>query len=307
LEEEERRMVKGLIINKFRGDVSILEPGLDMLTERMKGLAEIPFAGVVPYTYVDIDDEDSLSERLSSSKAAKLIDIAVIKLPRISNFTDMNPFERYDNVSLRYVSSVSELKTPDMILLPGTKSTISDLLWLRQSGMEAAIQKAVSNGQIVFGICGGYQMLGERLCDPHGMEGGGDIDGMKLLPISTVFEKDKVRTQTSGRITGLDGVLSGLNGLTYSGYEIHMGTSGSQNPVINCHNVYGTYIHGIFDDGNIAGEIVSCLCHKKGVSVETAASFDIHAYKEIQYDKLAAAVRDSLDMELIYRILQSGI
>ena len=156
LEEDERARIKGLIVNKFRGDASILEPGL----RQLEALCGIPVAGVVPYTNVDIDDEDSLSERFTKKTARKLLDLAVIRLPRISNFTDFSPFERFDGVSLRYVDRVSELGAPDMILLPGTKSTIADLQWLRQSGLEAAILKEAARGTLIFGVCGGYQMLG---------------------------------------------------------------------------------------------------------------------------------------------------
>ena len=166
LEPEERQRIKGLIINKFRGDPAILRPGLGDL-ERLCG---IPVAGVIPYLHVDIDDEDSLTERFSRQEGRRDIDLGVIRLPKISNFTDFGPFERYNNVSLRYVGSLRELGNPDMILLPGTKSTIADLLWLRQSGLEAAIQKAAAAGTPVFGICGGYQMLGRSVSDPEGAE-----------------------------------------------------------------------------------------------------------------------------------------
>ena len=169
LEEDERARIKGLIVNKFRGDASILEPGL----RQLEALCGIPVAGVVPYTNVDIDDEDSLSERFTKKTARKLLDLAVIRLPRISNFTDFSPFERFDGVSLRYVDRVSELGAPDMILLPGTKSTIADLQWLRQSGLEAAILKEAARGTLIFGVCGGYQMLGQSVSDPGERGSGG--------------------------------------------------------------------------------------------------------------------------------------
>ena len=309
LDEDERRMIRGMIINKFRGDVEILRPGLDMLRDRMAGLADIPFVGIVPYTHVDIDDEDSLSERFAGGAMQKPIDIAVIKLPRISNFTDFSPFERFDNVSLRYITSLHELKNPDLIILPGTKSTISDLRWLRQNGLEAAVLKAASKGTPVFGVCGGYQMLGRRLIDPDGVEGGGEIAGLGLLPTETVFEKEKTRTQTRGTIRGLEGIFSPLNGLSCTGYEIHMGKTAvaAAGPVTESGNVYGTYMHGIFDESDIAGEMVACLCAKKGIAGAEATRFDPAAYKEAQYNKLADAVRGSLDMDLIYRILDRGL
>ena len=177
LNEEERRMVKATVINKFRGDMEILRPGLSMLQD----ITDRPVAGVLPYLQIDIDDEDSLTERFHAHRRAR-IDIAVIRLPRISNFTDFTVLEATEGVAVRYIASVRELGKPDMVILPGTKSTISDLQWLRQCGLEAAIKKLAASGTIVFGICGGYQMLGERITDAEGTEGGGSIAGMALLP-----------------------------------------------------------------------------------------------------------------------------
>ena len=305
LEPEERQRIKGLIINKFRGDPAILRPGLGDL-ERLCG---IPVAGVIPYLHVDIDDEDSLTERFSRQEGRRDIDLGVIRLPKISNFTDFGPFERYNNVSLRYVGSLRELGNPDMILLPGTKSTIADLLWLRQSGLEAAIQKAAAAGTPVFGICGGYQMLGRSVSDPEGAEAekGTQVAGMGLLPVDTVFRGEKRQTQVSGTLNPVEGLLSPLSGMAYQGYEIHMGRSGDAPAILGKGCVYGTYIHGIFDAPGIAEALLGALCRKKGLSPETLAAFDPAAYKERQYDLLAQAVRDNLDMELVHRILDRTV
>lgn len=307
LEEEERARIKGTIVNKFRGDRSILEPGIETLEK----LCGVPVAGVIPYTHVDIDDEDSLTERFDrNSTERKLVDIAVIRLPRISNFTDFSPFERYDNVSLRYVDKVADLHKPDMILLPGTKSTIADLKWLRQSGLEAAIQKAASAGTLVFGVCGGYQMLGRSVSDPEQVEAAGitQIPGMGLLDMDTVFLGEKVQTQTTGTFGGLQGMLAGLNGLTYTGYEIHMGRSREKlPPVQGTGNVYGSYIHGIFDAPGVSDEILKAICTQKGLDFAALGTFDLDAYKERQYDLLADAVRGGLDMDLVYRILNREV
>ena len=259
----------------------------------------------MPYIHVDIDDEDSLSERFSRGTAAKQIDIAVIKLPRISNFTDLAAFERYDNVSVRYIEKPSDLGEPDMIVLPGTKSTIADLIWLREIGLEAKITQAASRGTIVFGICGGYQMLGNSVQDPDGVEASGvtEIAGIGLLPIDTVFSGEKVQRQTRGVFEDIPGLFASLNGMAYEGYEIHMGRSGSLPPVIANGNVYGSYVHGVFDADGIAEAVLRALCDKKGTAFETLGSFDQKTYKEEQYDKLAAALREGLDMDLIYRIL----
>ena len=302
LEEEERRRVKGTIVNKFRGDRAILEPGLKQLEQ----LCGVPVAGVIPYTHVDIDDEDSLSERFNSSNERKLIDIAVIRLPRISNFTDFSPFERYENVSLRYVDKVADLHKPDMILLPGTKSTISDLMWLRQCGLEAAVQKAAAAGTLVFGICGGFQMLGKRISDPDGVEAAGitEIAGLGLLDMDTVFLGEKVQTQTTGTFAGLSGMLSCLNDMTYEGYEIHMGRSQVElPPVMEQGSVYGSYVHGIFDVPGIADTILQAICKEKEIDFAALGTFDMRAYKERQYDILADAVRSGLDTDLVYRVL----
>ena len=302
LEPEERAMVKATIINKFRGDVSILAPGLTMLFD----LVKVPCAGVVPYTRVDIDDEDSLSDRLTAG-GRKEIDVAVIRLPRISNFTDFSPFSRFPTVSVRYVKNVFELAAPDLIILPGTKSTIADLKWLRQNGLEAEILKNAARGVPVFGICGGLQMLGEHIADPLCAEGGGEIAGMGLLPLRTVFAKEKTRLQTAGAFTDVTGLFKDLNGLSYRGYEIHMGQSQTDAPTVQRENVYGSYIHGIFDENGVAQTIVSALAARRGVKFEETAAFDAHAYREKQYDLLADAVRGALDMELIYQILEAGV
>ncbi len=306
LEEEERRRIKGVIVNKFRGDRAILEPGLKTLAQ----LCGIPVAGVIPYTHVDIDDEDSLTERFGRTAERKLIDIAVIRLPRISNFTDFSPFERYGNVSLRYVDQVGDLHRPDMILLPGTKSTIADLQWLRQSGLEAAIQKAADGGTLVFGICGGYQMLGRTVSDPEQVEAAGvtEIRGMGLLEMDTVFRGEKVQTQTRGVIGGVKGLLSTLNGLAYEGYEIHMGRSREKVPALNgSGNIYGSYIHGIFDAPGVSDTILRALCNARDISFDALGSYDVQSYKERQYDLLADAVRGGLDMPFVYRVLNREV
>ena len=302
LEPRERARIKATVINKFRGDVSILQSGLDMLYE----LVGVPCAGVVPYVNVDIDDEDSLSHRLSNG-VKKEIDIAVVRLPRISNFTDFAPFERYENVSLRYVSSVKELGEPDLVMLPGTKSTISDLIWLRESGLEAAVKKLASRGTPVFGICGGFQMLGKTISDPENTEGGGTLAGMGLLDMETVFHREKTRRQVSGRLGASEGIFAGLCGREYSGYEIHMGKSTEAETLVSCGNIYGSYVHGLFDADGIADGIIEALCGKKGIQFDTDAVFDGKAYKETQYNLLADAVRGALDMKLIYDILERKI
>lgn len=306
LAPDEQARIKGTIVNKFRGDRAILEPGLKTLEE----LCGVPVAGVVPYIHVDIDDEDSLSERFNSGRERKLIDIAVIKLPRISNFTDFSPFERYENVSLRYIESTGELYEPDMIIIPGTKSTIEDLRWLRESGLEAGVKQQADRGTLVFGICGGYQMLGKTVKDPDMVEAAGtkEIAGMGFIPMETVFLGEKVQQQSSGIIPETEGILKGLSGMKYEGYEIHMGRSEGKLPVLaGGGNIYGSYIHGIFDAPGIADEILKVLCTRKGAEFSALGTFDPKDYKEKQYDKLADALQSGLDMEYIYKVLNREV
>ncbi|MDO5551433.1 MAG: cobyric acid synthase [Lachnospiraceae bacterium] len=345
LEPEEKQMVKGLIVNKFRGDSSILEPGI----RQLEALCGLPVVGVVPYMKVEIDDEDSLSSRLECSggrtSSGTVVDIAVIRLPRISNFTDFTVFSCIPGVSLRYAGSVSQLGTPDLVILPGTKNTISDLLWMRQNGLEAAILKLADQQVPVWGICGGYQMLGERLEDMQGMEGeaGRSIAGMGLFPAKTMFEPEKARAQVEGAFSEVEGIFQELSGKSFSGYEIHMGRTvidrehgpadtarffhgkleicrplsyllETQSQSKQMHqegwsrgNVYGSYVHGVFDGEGIAELMVNALRRAKGLPKLEDQQFDYAAYKEQQYDRLADGLRKSLDMDAIYQILNKGI
>ena len=388
LDPDEQLYLKGLIINKFRGDKSILDPGIRMLEER----SGLPVVGVVPYMQIDIDDEDSLSPQLVQTNrppAGKPVEIAVVRLPHLSNFTDFGAFARIPEVDLRYVSRPDALGFPDMIILPGTKNTMSDLAWLRQSGMAEAIRTCMKSGTdslgyfppVLFGICGGFQMLGKELCDPDGVETGKknrkaalsgetteiresvpeDLEaerrtlanGLGFLDADTVFEKQKRRTQVRGRIETLPGILAPLSGLEIEGYEIHMGQtsarkeagrfSGNTDQQTNASwfsgntdqrtstgrfskitdlrngtsaadglatdNVYGTYVHGIFDAPGIAMKTAQILACRKGLKIMATEQqmADHHAFKETQYDLLADTLRTHLDMKKIYEILETGI
>ncbi|WRS26320.1 cobyric acid synthase [Oscillospiraceae bacterium MB08-C2-2] len=312
LEPEEKARIKGIVINKFRGDVEILRPGLAML-EEMTG---IPVVGVVPMLNVHIEEEDGLSLENRSQQAPKPVDIAVIRLPRISNFTDFIPLEKHPALGVRYVSSPRELGYPDLIILPGTKNTMADLLWLRQNGLEAAIKKQAA-GTPVLGICGGYQMLGNTLSDPHNVENGGELRGMELLPVETVFEASKTRRQVKGEIQPQEGFFSCLNGCGLTGYEIHMGKTArlaQALPFVRLEgdsldgtalaNVAGCYIHGLFESREMVQALAGALLTTKGLGAQQEGLPDFAAYKEQQYDLLAEALRRALDMEQIYRILE---
>ena len=317
LDPDERAMVKGVIINKFRGDESILTPGV----KRLEELLGLPVVGVVPYIHMDIDDEDSLSERLVNRDAA-LVDIAVIRLPRLSNFTDFKALEGVDGVSVRYVTTVRQLGQPDLIILPGTKNTMKDLLWLRQNGLEARVKCYAASGGAVFGICGGYQMLGEELSDPHGVEDGGSIRGMGLLPVITVFTRQKTRTRVSGRFGAIGDAFADLSGKEFEGYEIHMGETDSPATIAEltdsvtwtrradgCQNgsVYGCYVHGVFDSNDVAGTIIRALAARKGVDPAELGKVSGEEYKQQQYDLLADTLRKHMDMPAIHKILEAGI
>lgn len=328
LEQEERDRIAGLVINKFRGDKTILDSGIQMIEE----LCHIPVTGVVPYMHVDIEDEDSLSSRLDVKSGREPIDIAVIRLPRISNFTDFQVLSAMNHVTLRYVSEVGELGRPDMVILPGTKNTIGDLLWLRQCGLEAAILKLAAEDIPVMGICGGFQMLGRSLSDELHVESSAGhevIRGMELLPVNTIYGEEKTRSRVAGAFGEVSGILSPLSGKNMEGYEIHMGRTEMMSPLdydgiakpltflmdqqsdsksvrldgVTCGNVYGTYVHGIFDVPGIADSLVQSLLKKKGYDIQPEETFNYAAYKEQQYKKLAEELRASLDMNRIYEIL----
>ena len=316
LEEDEQARIRGLIINKFRGDVEILRPGLAQLEE----LTGKPVVGVVPYGRFDIDDEDSLSERLDSAGGVSQIRIAVVRLPRLSNFTDFSALSRVPGVGVSYADKPAQLEGADLIILPGTKSTLGDLKWLRGSGMEAQILKQHAAGTPVFGVCGGYQIMGQSISDPEGAEGGGSLRGMGLLPTDTVFRPEKTTVQSSGALDTLGGVLAPLSGMPVTGYEIHMGETtraadaqplirlsrAGQPPIedgCRAGNAYGTYLHGVFDAPGVAQALAQALAVRKGVMLADTA-YDTEQYKEEQYGRLADTVRQSLDMQLIYRIME---
>ncbi len=283
LRPEERAFLKGVIINKFRGDESLLTPGIRQLEE----LVQLPVLGVVPYLHLDIDDEDSLSGRLTNKTPAP-VDIAVIHLPHISNFTDFRALEAVDGVSVRYVKSVRQLGEPDLIVLPGTKNTMADLLWLRQNGLEARILHFSANGGPVFGICGGYQMLGEELRDPLGVEHGGTLRGLGLLPVSTTFTEQKTRTRVHGRFGRVDGLFSALSEKEFEGYEIHMGVTSVCRSVASAEDRSSSG-----SSSGSAADFAGKSPRVSGSSSEAAAGFTGHTVNEARQGSLAA-LHDSL-------------
>ncbi len=307
LTKEERARIKGLVINKFRGDKSILDPGISQIEE----LTDIPVCGVLPYTELSLDDEDSLAERLNNRNKGD-IDIAVIRLPHISNFTDFNVFDEYEGINIRYIKEAYEFSDPDLVIIPGSKNTIADMKAIRDNGLDVSIIKHAASGKPVFGICGGFQMLGNKITDPDSVEGGGEIEGLNLLPMETHLTGAKKRELSKGKFGVTNGIFSELSGCSYSGYEIHMGISNAidnnlnqfteDGPGYNSGNIYGTYIHGIFDEDGVADVIISALYKAKGLTYENK-KISRREFKESQYDKLADMIRNHMDMEYIYKIM----
>ena len=303
LPPQEQQRIKGMVINKFRGDVTLLDSGIQMLEEK----TGIPVIGTVPYCPLNIDDEDSLSTRFEGT-APSLVNIGVIRLPRISNFTDISPFEMVPGVGIRYITRPEELAGSDMVILPGTKNTMDDLRWLRESGLEAAVLRLSAAGTPVLGVCGGYQMLGEQLCDPAGEESGTPctLRGLGLLPTTTVFGTEKHLTQTAACVT-----TEPFAGAKLTGYEIHAGRTevrGSAFCILadgtpeGCvqDGVFGTYLHGLFDTGELTEKLTAFLCKRKGIDPAGAELIPMEQYRQQQFDLLADGVRAALDMPAIY-------
>ena len=260
---------------------------------------------------VKLDDEDYLTERLKNM-GAKGFDIAVIRLKHISNFTDLYPFEQIEGVSVRYVSKAYELGDPDMIILPGTKNTIEDLKEMRKEGLAGKVVEKAKTGTCIFGICGGYQMLGRKISDPYDMEAGGCECGLELLPVDTVLGKEKVCTSFAGSVVGATGILVESADLRLEGYEIHMGSTDpfeelkefTSDQTGYCRgNVYGTYIHGFFDKREICGSVIRSVARARGKEIDTKDVTDYAAYKDRQYDILAEELKKSLDIDYIYKIM----
>ena len=288
---EDRKLIKGIIINKFRGDMRLFDEGRRMLED----LCGVPVLGVIPY-YKDIyiEEEDSVCLRSKNSKFkiqnSESIQVAVVLLRHISNFTDFDTLERDPRVNLFYTNNTSDLQRADIIILPGTKSTLDDLLELRRNGCAQAIVRAHRDGKMVVGICGGYQMLGQTVNDPDGIEGSiSSLPGLGLLPISTTMSPEKTTRQ----------VCFEFNGQTCQGYEIHQGISDTDQAVMQTDHCIGTYIHGFLDNAPVIEHILEKFKIKNAkCKMQSYADF-----KEEQYGKLADHVRQHVNMEQIYKIL----
>ena len=287
---EDRKRIKGIIINKFRGDMRLFDEGRRMLEE----ICGIPVLGVIPY-YKDIyiDEEDSVAlEQKRKQLAEDKVNVAVVLLRHISNYTDFNTLERDPRVNLFYTNNTKDIEQADIIILPGTKSTLDDLLELRRNGCAQAIQRAHRDGKLVIGICGGYQMLGQTVNDPDGIEGSiNSLPGLGLLPINTTMTTEKTTKQ----------VTFDFNGQACQGYEIHQGVSNTDEAILQTDHCIGTYIHGFLDNAPVIEHMLS----RFAVQRSPQDTLNYATFKDQQYDKLAAHVRQYVDMERIYQILTS--
>ncbi|MFS9018144.1 cobyric acid synthase [Streptococcus parasanguinis] len=311
--EEDRKRIKGVLINKFRGDVALLQSGIDMIEE----LTQVPVLGVVPYADIDIDSEDSvaLSSKGRSFNQEKDLDVAIITLKRISNFTDFHSLEIQPDVSVRYVMPGDAIGNPDLLILPGSKNTIEDMQVLQDSGIVDQIRQCADQGIRIFGICGGFQLLGKKISDPNHVESELDeIEGLGLLDIATQMQGTKRTTQ----------VQAEHEGQILEGYEIHMGeteisdsltpfsriilqngeeTSRYDGAVSPDKRIQGTYLHGVFDNSQWTRDYLNQIRIEKGLEPITDQAIDLKEFKDLQYDKLAAIIRDAVDMKKIYQIM----
>lgn len=323
LDEEERALVKGLVINKFRGDVTLLTPAIDFLEEKTGK----PVLGVVPHIdQMGIDDEDSVSlEEKQAAPTEGDIRIAVIQTPKISNFTDFDALAHEKDVALYYVKSVEDLGEPDVIMLPGSKNTTEDMLYLRKSGLGEKILAHAKAGKAVIGICGGYQMLGDVIRDPQHTESQNDeVAGLGLLGMETVFASEKLTSQVVAQCQDLHFMGQSISADNLQGYEIHMGHTAftreaDKHPFTVCQrrgkacasqegtantagNVFGTYIHGVFDNDVFRRSVLNAIRHSKGLEA-LANTRNVMAEKQQAYEHLADVVENALDMEKLYQIM----
>jgi adenosylcobyric acid synthase len=324
LTDDERARVKGVIINKFRGDIELLKPGLKMLEDIIK----IPVLGVIPYKNLDIDEEDSVTERFEAKNNKVTIceetddrlDIVVIKLPHMSNYTDFNPLEKINAISCRYVGVAKDIGNPDLIILPGTKNTLYDTEYIRKMGIDKEIINRNNEGTCIFGICGGFQILGEKIFDPYEVESNKKVEnGLGLLKMNTTLEKEKQTRQVKAFCDYGLGLLKNLKGIEVIGYEIHMGVSEPLDDSFYWSNIYepytigdglsnkagnvaGSYVHGIFDNPDFTKQFLENVAEMRGKNI-IFETIDYMQFKQKKYSELAEHVRENLDMKKIYSII----
>ncbi len=316
LDPEEKELVKGLVINKFRGDPSLLTPGLGLL----EGHTGIPVAGVIPYFFdIHVPEEDSLGLIPDRDGGGSAVDVAIVRLPHIANFDDFDPLRHEPGVRVRYVQGSEDFGSPDLIIIPGSKTTVADLDWLRNQGLGERILAARRDGTPVIGICAGYQMLGTELLDPDGVESPRpSTPGLGLLQASTTFLKEKATHQVTGYVAEGRGLLGDCQGAELIAYEIHMGVTSHQGLpqpfTMNARSAspadsmdgalddegltLGTYLHGLFHNRAVRRAVLEYAGKRRGVTLPTPGD---EIEPSAEYDKLAALVRQHLDMDMVYR------
>ena len=306
LDDDERSLVKGLVINKFRGDINLFTPAIDFL-ENKTGK---PVLGVVPYIEkLGIDDEDSVSlDDKKNIPHGGEIKIAIVRTPKISNFTDIDSLSGEGDVDLFYATRIDELDDADLIILPGSKNTSEDLIYLQQNGFAENIRRLAEAGVAIIGICGGYQMLGEKVFDPLHTESSNDsVDGLGLLPMTTKFADNKLTKQVILDEIDFDFFGTHIKATDIEGYEIHCGLTKfnsaiNQSSIVSISNVLGTYVHGIFDNDDFRRQIINAIRLKKNLS-PIKNTRNVRAEKQRNYERLAKIVRESLNMELLTAIM----
>lgn len=322
--EAQRQRVKGVIINKFIGDVKLFEEG----TKILEDLIKIPVLGVIPYGDFNIEDEDTLTDKFSKQNSKGEISVNVIHLPHISNFTDFDILMSQEDVSFKYVRKVKEMGNPDIIILPGTKNTIGDLRHLKASGLFDEIVRLHRKGAMVVGICGGFQMLGKMLVDVHGVEENAAAEpGFGFFDIETVFEREKTTVQVEAELSDGIELLGKFTKKRVNGYEIHMGQTrygngsipfativegkGRTGTVDGCiapdGSAFGTYLHGIFDNAGFLRDFINTVRTKKGLEPLVGSGFDEGHSKFKEYAKLGDHVKKHLDMDIFYKILDGEL
>jgi len=307
LDEQDRKRIKGYIINKFRGDSDLLKPAIDILDKKFKdeGL-DIKFLGVLPYANLRIEEEDSLSDedKRVYSNNKEYINISVIKTKKMSNFTDFHAFKQYDDVRLKYIYDAKDLGNEDIIIFPGSKNTITDLEDLKQRGIFEKVKELKEKGKIIVGICGGLQMLGKKIYDPKHLES--DIletEGFNFFDYETTFDEIKKTEQVTKKLELTEGILKNFSNYEVKGYEIHQGISTFDAPLICKDRIFATYIHGIFDNSKFTNDFLNIVRREKNMP-EQKEIFSFNEFKEKEYDKLAELLRKNLDMAEIYKIME---
>ncbi|MEX6493738.1 cobyric acid synthase [Fusobacterium animalis] len=311
LKEEDRRRIKGIVINKFRGNKEVLKSGFEII-ENLTGVKTL---GVIPYANIDIEDEDSLTEKYKSFKLNKnsnKIKISVIKLKHISNVTDIDALSIYDDVEIQFITERSQIGNEDLIIIPGSKNTIDDLKYLKESGIAEEIIKRARTETIIFGICGGFQILGNKVKDPYHIEGDiEELNGLGLLDLETIMENEKTLVQYKGKLSVNNGILKTLNNFEIKGYEIHQGitqgneknlTTDNRTIFVNRDNIIATYLHGIFDNKDFTDVLLNEIRRRKGLE-EVNNNISYEEYKLKEFDKLEKLVRENVDIDEIYKII----